>query len=163
MTTTTAGAAARPLTGARAAQLLAARLPEAVLRREEGFGEETVVVARDQLLAAVTLLRDDADGRYTLPLTVTAVDWPDREPEEPRFDVVYLLRSMLHNDVCRLVVQVTEADAWVPTMERLFAGMDWHERECWDLYGIDFRGHHDLARILLPEDWEGHPLRKSIP
>jgi NADH-quinone oxidoreductase subunit C len=161
MTTTTAGASARPLTGARAAQLLAARLPEAVLRREEGFGEETIVVTRDRLLAAATLLRDDADGLYTLPITVTAVDWPDREPDEPRFDVVYLLRSLMHNDVCRLVVQVTEDDAWVPTMEKLFAGMDWHERECWDLYGIDFRGHHDLLRILLPDDWEGHPLRKD--
>lgn len=161
MTTTTAGASARPLVGARAAQLLAARLPEAVLRREEGLGEETVVVSREHLLAAIRLLRDDADGLYTLPIMVTAVDWPDREPDEPRFDVVYQLRSMMHNDVCRLIVQVAEDDAWMPTLEGLFAGMDWHERECWDLFGIDFRGHHDLRRILLPDDWEGHPLRKD--
>jgi NADH-quinone oxidoreductase subunit C len=161
MTTTTAGASARPLAGARAAQLLAARLPEAVLRREEGLGEETVVVSREHLLAAIRLLRDDADGLYTLPIMVTAVDWPDREPDEPRFDVVYQLRSMMHNDVCRLIVQVAEDDAWMPTLEGLFAGMDWHERECWDLFGIDFRGHHDLRRILLPDDWEGHPLRKD--
>lgn len=161
MTTTTAGASARPLAGARAAQLLAARLPEAVLRREEGLGEETVVVSREHLLAAIRLLRDDADGLYTLPIMVTAIDWPDREPDEPRFDVVYQLRSMMHNDVCRLIVQVAEDDAWMPTLEGLFAGMDWHERECWDLFGIDFRGHHDLRRILLPDDWEGHPLRKD--
>ncbi|HEY6377707.1 MAG TPA: NADH-quinone oxidoreductase subunit C [Candidatus Dormibacteraeota bacterium] len=161
MTTTTAGASARPLAGARAAQLLAARLPEAVLRREEGLGEETVVVSREHLPAAIRLLRDDADGLYTLPIMVTAVDWPDREPDMPRFDVVYQLRSMMHNDVCRLVVQVAEDDAWMPTLEGVFAGMDWHERECWDLFGIDFRGHHDLRRILLPDDWEGHPLRKD--
>lgn len=156
-----ASASARPVAGARAAQLLAARLPEAVLRREEGFGEETVHVAREHLVAAMELLRDDPEGLYSLPLFVTAVDWPDREPDEPRFDVVYHLRSMHHNDVCRIVVQVPEADPSVPTLERVFPGMDWHERECFDLLGIVFTGHHDLRRILLPDDWEGHPLRRD--
>jgi len=156
-----AGASARPVAGARAAQLLAARLPQAVLRREEGYGEETVVIAREHLVVAAELLRDDADGLYTMPLFVTAVDWPDREPQAPRFDIVYQLRSLHFNDTCRLVVQVTEADATVPTLERVFAGMDWHERECYDLFGIVFTGHHDLLRILLPDDWEGHPLRKD--
>jgi NADH-quinone oxidoreductase subunit C len=92
---------------------------------------------------------------------VTAVDWPDREPAEPRFDVVYMLRSLQHNDVCRLIVQVKEDDPNVPTLEEVFAGMDWHERECFDLLGIVFTGHHDLKRILLPTDWDGHPLRKD--
>ena len=98
---------------------------------------------------------------YTTPVFVTAVDWPDREPAEPRFDVVYMLRSLQYNDVCRLIVQVTEDDPNVPTLERVFAGMDWHERECYDLLGITFTGHHDLKRILLPTDWDGHPLRKD--
>jgi NADH-quinone oxidoreductase subunit C len=92
---------------------------------------------------------------------VTAVDWPDREPDAPRFDVVYQLRSMRHNDVIRLVVQVPEDDPRVPTLEGVFAGMDWHEREAYDLIGIQFEGHHDLRRILLPDDWDGHPLRKD--
>ena len=147
--------------GARAAQLLAARLGAAVLRREEGFGEETVYIDRDHLVEAMTLLRDDPDAAYTVPLFVTAVDFPDREPDEPRFDVVYQLRSLEHNDVCRVVVQVSEQDPRVPSLEGVFAGMDWHERECWDLLGIVFEGHHDLRRILLPDDWEGHPLRKD--
>jgi NADH-quinone oxidoreductase subunit C len=96
-----------------------------------------------------------------MPLFVTAVDWPDREPEAPRFDVVYQLRSLRFNDVCRLVVQVSEEHPHVPTLEKVFAGMDWHERECYDLLGIIFDGHHDLQRILMPDDWEGHPLRKD--
>ena len=160
-TTTPSTDSARPVAGARAARLLAARLPEAVLRRDEQFGEETVYVGREQLVAAATLLRDDPDGLYRMPVYVTAVDWPDREPEEPRFDVVYQLRSLQYNDICRLIVQVTEEDPTVPTLEKVFSGMDWHERECFDLLGIVFEGHHDLRRILMPEDWEGHPLRKD--
>jgi NADH-quinone oxidoreductase subunit C len=149
------------VSGARAAQLLSAKLPDAVVRREEAYGEETVIVEAEHLVAACTLLRDDPDGQYTMPLFVTAVDWPDREPAAPRYDVVYQLRSLRYNDVCRLVVQVSEEQPVVPTLERVFAGMDWHERECYDLLGIIFDGHHDLQRILLPDDWEGHPLRKD--
>jgi len=147
--------------GARAARLLAARMPQAVLRRDEAFGEETVYVAAEHLVAACELLRDDLDGLYRLPVFVTAVDWLDCEPERPRFDVVYQLRSLHYNDVCRLIVQVTEDDPHVPTLEKVFAGMDWHERECFDLLGIVFDGHHALRRIMMPDDWEGHPLRKD--
>jgi NADH-quinone oxidoreductase subunit C len=154
-------AAARPVAGARAAQLLAARLPAAVVRREEAYGEETVYLHRDHLVEAMTLLRDHPEAAYTAPLYVTAVDFPDREPEEPRFDIVYQLRSLQHNDVCRVVVQVPDESPQVPSLEKVFAGMDWHERECWDLFGIVFEGHHDLRRIMLPDDWEGHPLRKD--
>ena len=147
--------------GRRAADLLARELPGSVLRTIEEYGEVTVYVARDQLTEAARLLRDHHDGLYVLPIHVTAVDWPDREPEVPRFDVVYQLRSLAHNDTCRLIVQVTEDDPTVPSLERVFASMDWHERETYDLFGIVFEGHHDLRRILLPEDWEGHPLRKD--
>ena len=141
--------------------MLAAALPAAIVRRDEAYGEETVYVKAEYLVDACILLRDDADGHYTMPVCVTAVDWPDREPDAPRFDVVYQLRSLMFNDVCRLVVQVTEDDPRVPSLERVYAGMDWHEREAYDLFGIVFDGHHDLCRILLPDDWEGHPLRKD--
>ncbi len=134
-----------------------------MLRRDEQFGEETVYVARERLIEAATLLRDDPEGLYQMAVFMTAVDWLDREAEtgEPRFDVVYQLRSLQYNDICRLIVQVTEADPRVPTLEKVFSGMDWHERECFDLLGIVFEGHHDLRRILMPDDWEGHPLRKD--
>ncbi len=141
--------------------MLQARLPQAVLRRDEAFGEETVYVDRAHIVEATTLLRDDPEALYRVAVHVTAVDWPDREPDEPRFDVVYQLRSLQYNDVCRLIVQVPEGDPHVPSLERVFSGMDWHERETFDLMGIVFDGHHDLRRILLPEDWEGHPLRKD--
>ena len=157
----TTAATTRPAAGARALELLSRELPAAVLGSEEAYGEVTIRVPREELVVAATLLRDHPEGRYDLPLFVSCVDWPDREPEAPRFDVVYQLRSMTHNDVCRLVVQVPEDDPRVPSIETVFAGMDWHEREAYDLFGIEFEGHHDLRRILLPDDWEGHPLRKD--
>jgi len=147
--------------GSRAVALLQRELPDAVLRTSEAFGEAIVWIERDRIVDACTLLRDHDEGRYETPVFVTAVDWPDREPEEPRFDVVYELRSIAHNDTCRVIVQVPEDDPRVPTLEGVFAGMDWHERECYDLLGITFDGHHALRRILLPDDWEGHPLRKD--
>jgi len=161
VTTAHQAEASRPVHGARAAELIARELPDAVLRRGVAYGEETMWIARERLVEVCTLLRDHADGRYRIPLHVTAVDWPDREPEEPRFDVVYQLRSLQHNDTCRLIVRVPEDDPSVPSLEKVFAGMDWHEREAYDLLGITFTGHHDLRRLLLPADWEGHPLRKD--
>jgi NADH-quinone oxidoreductase subunit C len=162
LTTTAAPvASARPPRGRRAADLLARELPDAIVAVEEHAGEVTVIVHVEHLVGALTLLRDHGDGLFRLPLFVTAVDWPDREPALPRFDVVYQLRSLEYNDECRLVVRVPEAAPRVPTTERVFAGMDWHERETFDLFGIEFVDHHDLHRILLPEDWIGHPLRKD--
>jgi NADH-quinone oxidoreductase subunit C len=160
-TTAGTGAAARPPRGRRAADVLIREMPDAVVRVEEQVGEVTIHLRFESLIAALTLLRDHDETLYRLPLFVTAVDWPDREPAAPRFDVVYQLRSLQFNDDCRVIVQVTEAAPQVPTAERVFAGMDWHERETFDLFGIEFVGHHDLHRILLPEDWIGHPLRKD--
>ena len=161
MTSVEDTAGSHPVAGARALDLLRRELPEAVVMSEEGFGEVTIRVPRERIVEVARLLRDHPEARYDLPLCVTAVDWPDREPEVPRFDVVYQLRSLQHNDVVRLVVQVPGDDPRVPTLEGVFAGMDWHEREAFDLLGIEFEGHHDLRRILLPDDWEGHPLRKD--
>jgi len=150
-----------PAAGERAVRLLLKEMPGTTLRHETAHGEATTWLGAEQLVAACTLLRDHPDALYVLPLFVTAVDHPDREPEQPRFDVVYQFRSLMFNDVCRLVVQVTEDDPTVPSLATRFAGMDWHERETFDLLGIIFDGHHDLRRLLLPEDWEGHPLRRD--
>ncbi len=158
-----AGAAvgAHPSAGRRALAVLQREMPDAVLGIEDALGELTIRVSRERIVDVARLLRDRDEARYDLPLCVTAVDWPDREPDAPRFDIVYQLRSMQHNDIVRLVVQVPEDDPSVPTLEGVFSGMDWHEREAFDLLGIRFEGHHDLRRILLPDDWEGHPLRKD--
>lgn len=116
-----------------------------------------IELAPEHLLEAVRCLRDDADHRYEMPVLMTCVDWPEREP---RFDVVYVLRSLLRNDVVRLVVAAAEGDT-LPSLAPLLPGMDWHERECFDLFGLAFADHPNLRRILLPDDWEGHPLRKD--
>ena len=162
MTTTPAPvASARPSRGQRAADVLARELPAALVRTVEQAGETTIYVQPEHIVGVLTLLRDHSEAQYRVPLFVTAVDWPDREPEAPRFDVVYELRSLQFNDECRVIAQVTEAEPRIASAERVFAGLDWHERECFDLLGIEFVGHHDLHRILLPEDWVGHPLRKD--
>jgi len=158
---TTIAATGHPVRGRRAADLLARDMPEALVRVEEQAGELTQYLHVDHLVRALVLLRDHEQALYRVPLFVTAVDWPDREPAAPRFDVVYQLRSLHFNDDCRLIVQVPEAAPMVPSAELVFAGMDWHERETFDLLGIEFVGHHDLHRILLPEDWVGHPLRRD--
>jgi NADH-quinone oxidoreductase subunit C len=138
-----------------------AQMPGSVLGEEEAFGEVTVWVKRDDIVDVCRLLRDHPEARYAMPVYVSAVDWPDREPDIPRFDIVYQLRSLVFNDVCRIIVQLPEDDPRVATVEHLFPGMDWHEREAFDLFGIVFEGHHDLRRILMPDDWDGHPLRKD--
>ena len=144
-----------------AAGVVQRELPDALLRHEEILGDEVMWVRRESLVDVARMLRDHPDAAFKMPVFVTAVDWPGREPEEPRFDIVYELRSHQHNRTCRVIVQVTDDDPHVPTLERVWPGMDWHERECFDLLGIVFDGHHDLKRILLPADWEGHPLRKD--
>jgi NADH-quinone oxidoreductase subunit C len=146
------------IAGSIAAEVLQRELPGVVLQILVDYGEETIYLDRENLVAAAKVLRDHKEAQYTIPLFVAAVDWPEREN---RFEVVYQFRSMHLSDVCRLVVRVPEDDPHVPTLEKLFPGMDWLERECFDLSGIIFEGHHDLRRILLPEDWEGHPLRKD--
>lgn len=83
--------------------------------------------------------------------------------KEPRFEVVYYLHSMKHRHTVRIKAEVPEDDCVIDSVVDIWAGADWHERECYDLFGITFTGHPDLRRILLPEDWEGHPLRKDYP
>jgi NADH-quinone oxidoreductase subunit C len=114
-----------------------------------------------RLVETCRLLKEDQRLRFTLPLFCTAVDWLDREP---RFDVVYQLRSLHLNAAVRLKVLVGESAGGlpeVPSVAGVWRGMAWQEREVYDLFGIEFMGHPDLRRILMPPDWEGHPLRKD--
>lgn len=130
------------------------RLPETVVAR----GEVTSVVDRQDLLAVLEELRDDPEIAFDLLSSVTATDWPRRSP---RFWVSYELYSVEHHHRLRLKVGVGDQDPSVPSVTALYPTADWHEREVYDFYGIGFDGHPDLRRILLPEDWEGHPLRKT--
>ncbi len=146
-----------PAAGARALAALHERLAEVVLGSVEDLGELQIELQPERLEEAVRLLRDEPSCRFEMPLYVTGIDWPERDP---RFDVVYGLRSLVHNDVVRLVVRAGE-EAMLPSLAGVLPGLNWHERECYDLFGITFSGHPGLHRILLPDDWEGHPLRKD--
>jgi len=105
-------------------------------------------------------LRDHADLRFALLAELTAVDlWP----REPRFELVYILVSFAHRQRLRLKVRLPGSDAHVATVTDVWPGANWLEREVWDMFGIAFDGHPDPRRLLMPEDWDGYPLRKDYP
>jgi NADH-quinone oxidoreductase subunit C len=141
------------------------RLGGRVIETHDFRGDHTVVVAREAVADALTLCRDDALLRFDLLVDVTAVDYlkfPGRE-DGPRFEVVYHLYSTEHNHRLRLKARLEQDDAWVPTATVLWPIADWLEREVWDMFGIRFEGHPDLRRLLLYEEFIGHPLRKDYP
>jgi NADH-quinone oxidoreductase subunit C len=140
------------------AEELAARIREGFRDVLLARGEVIVVVGRDELVDALVRLRDQPDLSFGFLSSITATDHPGREP---RFWVVYELRSVEHVHRLRLKVGLPGDDPLVPSVTPLFPTANWHEREVWDLFGIVFDGHPDLDRILLPDDWEGHPLRKD--
>ena len=109
---------------------------------------------------SATVLRDRPDLRYALLAELTAADfWP----REPRFELVYMLVSIEHSFRLRLKVRLKGDDARVATVSSIWPAANWLEREVWDLFGIVFDGHPDPRRLLMPEDWQGFPLRKDYP
>ena len=121
-------------------------------------GEATVFVDRDALRDCLTWLRSDPELRFGFLSCVTATDHPGADP---RIWLVNELRSIERRHRVRVKVGLAEADLHVPTVADLFPTADWQEREVYDFYGVIFDGHPDLTRILLPDDWEGFPLRKD--
>lgn len=133
---------------------------QAVSEVIEFRGETTAVVPRNLLRAAAERCRTDAKLQFNLLTDATCVD---RYPVEPRFELNYHLVSIPRRDRVRLQVRLTGQDPVVDSLVPVWPGANWLEREIFDLFGIRFNGHPDLRRILLPEDWEGHPLRKDFP
>jgi NADH-quinone oxidoreductase subunit C len=133
---------------------------EAIERVVVDRGELTLHVEPDAVADLCTHLRDSEDHRYELLLGVSGVDFPE-QPE--RFHVVYHLLSITHNRRVRLEVSVPDADARIPSVVDTWPAADWHERETYDMFGIVFEGHPSLTRILMPDDWPGHPQRKDYP
>ena len=126
---------------------------------KDTIGDPILRVGADRLIEVMQWLRDDESNRFDYLSCLTAIDWTERKP---RFDVVYHLRSLEKNH-CLTVKVGCEDGEGVPSVVELWTTADWHEREAYDLYGVEFLGHPNLERIFLPEDWEGHPLRKDYP
>ena len=169
------------------------RYPEAVVSFHAFRGDATIVLRRSFLLEVAGFLKEDSALKMNFLVDVTAVDYstfgsrpapafftssgvsvrpspqiPDADPwpgppGQSRFAVVYHFYSTVHKHRLRLVVPVEEDDAEIESLAALWPGANWLEREVWDMFGISFRGHPDLKRILMYEGFEGHPLRKDYP
>lgn len=147
-----------PPRGEIAASIEAA-VPGAVVESYEHRSETTLIIQRQMIRAVCQCLRDDDHWQFKLLADIAGVDWPKREK---RFDVIYNLYSLALNLRLRLKVQVSENEP-VPSICSLWSTANWHEREVFDMFGVTFSDHPDLRRILMPDDWEGHPLRKDFP
>jgi NADH-quinone oxidoreductase subunit C len=147
-----------PETAERAVEKLGAQFPELFFEVRRFRDEVTVYVPREHIVAVATFLKTDDELAYNYLSDLTGNDWPDRDP---RFEVIYHLLSLKHYGRLRLKVRVPEDDTRCPTVTRVWRTANWHERETFDLFGIIFDGHPDLRRILLPDEWEGHPLRQD--
>jgi NADH-quinone oxidoreductase subunit C len=123
-------------------------------------GDDTAIVKREGAKEIFRFLRDDPTMQFDLLMDLTCVDFPERAR---RFEVVYHLYSTPKNHRLRVKILVAGDDAQVDTVSYLWAIGDWLEREAWDMFGIDFKGHPDKRRILLYEEFKGHPLRKDYP
>jgi NADH-quinone oxidoreductase subunit C len=122
-------------------------------------GELTLLVQTGAIVRALTYLRDQPNCRFKMLVDVCGVDYPEREQ---RFEVVYHLLSLKHNQRVRVKVTTDEVTA-VPSVTGLFGSANWYEREVWDMYGIYFADHPDLRRLLTDYGFEGHPMRKDFP
>ncbi len=138
---------------------LRAEHAEAIHEVVHDRGEWTVIVDPAQIVAVCRFLRDDARTQMVFPVDVCAIHWMDRPWE---YEVVYHLYSFLLNERIRLKCRVGSAGR-IASVTSVFPGADWHEREAYDLVGVRFDGHPDLRRILMPEDYDAHPLRRDFP
>jgi NADH-quinone oxidoreductase subunit C len=130
-----------------------ARFPEAVQTATLAVDIPTLTIDRSQVEAVARMLKEELE--YHFPACASGVDRLDQ------FEVVYHLQSLATGRLVGLKVAVPKEDPHTPSLTGVWRGVDWHEREVFDLFGILFDGHPDLRRILLPDDWEGHPLRKD--
>ena len=146
-------------------------LPGVAYETPEAVDQGVLIVPLDALVDTIRALRDTPELNYSFLAEMTAVDW---WPTEPRFEVVYHFANIgiadfptkgMSGTASRLRVKVRRAgsEAHLPTLVDVFPNANWYEREVYDLFGIIFDGHPDLRRILMPDDWEGHPARKDYP
>jgi NADH-quinone oxidoreductase subunit C len=145
-------------TTATLVQRVQERFPSALMDHSEFRGDLTLLVDPGRLVEVARFLKEEPELGFTYFLYNTAVDWPARQP---RFDVVWEVRNLGKGTRVRLKTQAAMPECRVPSLTSVWRAADWHERETFDLLGIRFDGHPDLRRILMPETWEGYPLRKD--
>jgi NADH-quinone oxidoreductase subunit C len=146
------------------AKMIEEKFPGQVQGAMTYAGQVGVMLNKDRIRDICLFLRDEPSIKMDHLADLTAVDFSQYPGDSgPRFEVVYNLISTVHRHRIRLKVRVPEEDPRIDTVSSVWNTANWHERETFDLMGIKFDGHPDLRRILLPEDWEGHPLRKEYP
>ena len=138
----------------RLAERLRRRFDDVLVARDE----VTVTVERERILDALLYLRDEEDLRFTWLSDVSCTDWPGREP---RIWMAYHLATRDLSVRVRVKAGLPEDDLRLPSVTPVFPAANWQEREVYDMFGVRFDGHPDLRRILMPNDWVGHPLRKD--
>jgi NADH-quinone oxidoreductase subunit C len=144
--------------GSSALKRLIYEFSDAIVQTHARLGDATARIDPARVTAVIGFLRDELD--FDMLMDVTAVDYLG---ESPRFEMVYHLYSIEHNSRIRIKARVAEDAPEIDSVTPLFASANWMEREVFDLYGIRFDGHPDLRRILLYDEFEGHPLRKDYP
>ena len=139
---------------------LTEKFPDAIIETHSFRNDDTAIVKKEDIVSICSFLRDDPELLYNFMMDLTAGDYMGREP---RFEVVYHLYSLKYNPRIRLKARVSEADGAIDSITSLWNSADWFEREAYDMYGIRFTGHPNLKRILLYEEFEGHPFQKDYP
>ncbi len=143
------------------ASLVRTKFADTIEEIIEAIGEVTLIVKREGLIELMTFLRDEPSFKFNYLSDIGGVDLG--EFASPRFAVAYQLYSLVHNHRLRVKVFLEEDDANLPTLWNIWKASNWLEREIYDMFGVNFVGHPDQRRILMPADYEGHPLRKDFP
>ncbi len=136
------------------------RFGAAIIDTHSALGQDTVIVSKSAIVELARFLKEDPELQFNVLLDLTAVDHWKRKP---RFEVVYHLLSLANRSRLRVKAPVGGADPELETLSALWPNANWYEREVWDMFGIRFKGHPDLRRLLLYPEFEGHPLRKDYP
>jgi NADH-quinone oxidoreductase subunit C len=141
-------------------RILQQRWGPQIVEATESLGQVTIVLQPEALVAVARFLRDDPALGYTMLTDLCGVD---RGPSaDPRFEIVYHLYSFVLHRWLRLKIRLRDGER-APTIVPVWPNANWYEREVYDLFGVEFEGHPDLRRLLMPEEWDGHPLRKDYP
>jgi len=151
-----------PLEACELTTLLKQEFPDAISGFHSYRGDETVIIERTALESVCRFLRDDSRCSFEIMMDLTAVDRLEMDMT-PRFELVYHFKSLTHARRLRLKVGLAEDDCKIASIHHLWKAVDWYERECFDMFGIIFEEHPNLRRILMYDEFEGHPLRKDFP